>query len=90
MSKLNELLDRIAKSEAKADVEAAEVKEMRTAFAELKTNFAELKATNEELRGIVEGLPLPEEDLSPAYAALDRLDSKIDAIHTPEPQPPVE
>lgn len=78
MSKLNELLDRIATSEAKVDAEAAQVK---AAVAGLKEEIA-------GLREIIANQPLPETDLAPAFAALDRLDSKTDAIYTPDPVEP--
>lgn len=80
MSALNQILDRIAQTEAKADAEAAEVK---TALDGLKSEIAELKAANAE-----GGL-----DPAAVSAALDRLDSKIDSIYRPdpvEPSPPVE
>ncbi len=75
MSALNQILDRIAQSEAKADAESAEVK---TVLDGLKAEIAGLKAT------IAEG------GLDPVAvsAALDRLDSKIDSIYTPEPVEP--
>lgn len=73
MSVLNQILDRIASTEAKADAEAAEVK---SALDGLKAEIADLKAT------VAEGV-----DPAVVSAALDRLDSKIDGIYTPDVPP---
>lgn len=73
MSALNQILDRIAQSEAKADSEHAQVVE---AVNGLKAEIAGLR---DQLTGV--------DAVDPAVvtAALDRLDGKIDAIYTPDP-----
>ena len=79
MPALNQILDRIAQSEAKADAEHAQVVDAVNA---LKT---EISALRDQVAN--------SESVDPAVvaAALDRLDSKIDGIYTPDAPPaPVE
>ena len=80
MATLNELIARLDATGEKAAAERAQVTEAVTA---LKNEVAELKE-------IVNNLPLPEVDLSPAFAKLDEIDAKIDGIYTPDapPAPP--
>lgn len=80
MATLNELLARLDATGAKADAEHAQVV---AAVTGLKDEVA-------SLREIIKNQPLPEVDLAPAFAKLDEIDAKVDAIYTPEasPEPP--
>ena len=78
MSAISDLLARLDATGAKADAEHAQVVEAVTG----------LKAEVASLREIVAGLPVPEVDLTEAFAKLDQVDAKIDGIYTPdEPSP---
>jgi len=80
MATLNELLARLDATGAKAEAEHTQVV---AAVTSLKDEVA-------SLREIIKNQPLPEVDLAPAFAKLDEIDAKVDAIYTPEepPAPP--
>lgn len=74
MSAVSDLLARLDATGAKADAEHAQVVEAVTG----------LKSEVASLREIVAGLPVPEVDLTEAFAKLDVVDAKIDGIYTPD------
>lgn len=83
MATVNELIERLKATGAKADAEHAQVVAAVTSLKDEVSN----------LRDIIANQPLPEVDLAPAFAALDEIDAKIDGIYTPDaavepPAPP--